>query len=415
MKAKKQIVSLNLSEAYVPNWGTWECAREQVCNAMDADKDYELISHNPNKIELITTTIPTIAELCIIGASSKRDDAEQIGQFGEGFKLSVLTALRLGGKVEVFMPGHELRFSLREVPNFDQRVLHAEILTVENSEDFCRVIVSLTAVSDVLSGRFCDRSETMVEKLKENHLRVFVKGVFIKEYEKEALWDWNLQLDLNRDRSMVDIWNIKSKIAEHLGRNGTQADFCEIMRSQKSFELNCLGGLSNWTDYKAQPEAIAAFHEVYGEKAVLSAQQDTINLSAQAKGYDVVYESSEMSGFKVPKASDIAKEHDSFEEVEIPQKFQDEFFEALETMEINAKIKLFSHESAPHILGKATVEKTIPLVWLNTNLLEPGNRAKRLATLAHELCHIDSEAGDGTQAFEYRLDELCGKLLAKLL
>ena len=157
-----------------------------------------------------------------------------------------------------------------------------------------------------------------------------------------------------------------------------------------------------------------AWKNLFGGKAVIAVTCGTTNEVAQAKGYRVVNHSTALNYFGILRASDVITKGDTFDEVEVSSKIMDEVNEALDIMEVPCAVGFFKHyDGAP--LGKAEVSKSVAYAWLNEKLALPGNRVKRLSTLAHEICHVESGASDGSMKFQYSLDELCGKLLDKLL
>lgn len=408
-------VSLNLAESYVPEWGTWEVGREQICNAIDADKNHDMKLLSSDELVLRTQSVPSIAELCIIGASTKRNSDETIGQFGEGFKLACLVTARMGGETEVMTPEGKLTFSLEKAVGIIDRVLHANIDKRKKVLEGCVIKVRLPGIGAAIQGKFCERNAVRIDKTSLSPCKVFVKGVFIQKLQVGSIWDWNIKIKVNRDRAAVDNYLFKWEIARELfDRNiFSKQDYEKVLRNDRSLEHSSIGTLYE-RDYACAPIVREAWASCYGEKAVIASSRAVVNEIAYAKGYPTVYAERELRYFGIKTADEVVSLSDEIEEVEAPQNILDECDRALDLMEIPAAVGFYKDKGSEQ-LGKAEWRDGVALAWLNDRLLKPGMRTKRLTVLAHELCHIEGRVSDGSVAFEMQLSEICGKLLAKLI
>ena len=99
---------LGMSINYCPTWGVVESVREFFQNAHDEeivnpenkmyfgyDKDSKTLLIGNKNGRLTTSTL-------LLGQSSKRDNAETIGQHGEGYKVATVVLLRNGKGVKVY-------------------------------------------------------------------------------------------------------------------------------------------------------------------------------------------------------------------------------------------------------------------------------------------------------------------------
>ncbi len=403
-------VSLNLAETYVPNWGIWEVAREVICNARDAgDHTIKIISSD--EIEVWSSKEQSISELMVIGATSKANNPETIGQFGEGFKLAALVATRLAGRFVAQTSSHSITFFLKRTKGIAARVLHADIHeATQDATTGLLVKITLPGIAAIIDGKFIDRNLVKVEKTGKK-MRLFSKGVFIQERDEESVWDWNLNLKLNRDRNQAENWELAYEISRYFRTSGTQEDFEKILTHPECFEIK---NLNLYYSSTRKDEMIAAFHAVFGQKAVLPSTRGYTNQLAIIKGFEIVNCPGNLERWGVPTADDVIPKMGGFKEVTVPAKFLAEAAEVLDILEVPAIIKFFEdfHE-APE--GEAVVDNGNIVCWLNEHLLMPGRRSLRLSTIAHELAHIKSKAGDTSINFEYSLTMFCGKLLEKLI
>lgn len=95
-----RIYDLPLARDYVRHWGLTEAIRELIQNALDSDSPFEYAFLGD--CLSITSRYTTLdAKTLILGSTSKAEDPDKIGSFGEGYKLALLVLLRLGYNVQV--------------------------------------------------------------------------------------------------------------------------------------------------------------------------------------------------------------------------------------------------------------------------------------------------------------------------
>lgn len=91
---------LTLSKDYTKNWGLQEALREIIQNAIDFSNEEEnnIMSINYDEetstLSIANNSILTKKTL-LLGYTSKEDNPNSIGCFGEGYKLSLLVLNRL--------------------------------------------------------------------------------------------------------------------------------------------------------------------------------------------------------------------------------------------------------------------------------------------------------------------------------
>jgi hypothetical protein len=406
--------SLNLAESYVPEWGAWEVGREMICNARDADPSFTLKKHGSDELELFTDTVPTLQELTVLGLSQSRDRSEAVGQFGEGFKLASLVAVRSGGGVTVLSPHGTMHFLLESVDGSPVRVLHAHFDRRTKRKSGCVISVTMPGIVEAIRRKFTDPDRSFVEKEHISDCRVYCKGVFISEIkDAPSIWDWNLNsLKINRDRAVVSGFDVRWRVSEVLRYCTDEEVWRKIFSNRQSFETNAVkSGYGGSVDSMAA--ALSAWKHTFGEKAVIASEQDVINQTAAAKGYSVVI-FDRFTDFGIPTAESVVNVSETFTEVIAPKHVRNEIEQALDLLEVPATVRFFEPGiNSP--LGQAVLEANQLLIWLSGNLLKPGNRAERLSTLAHEIAHVSSKAGDATLEFEQKLDKMVGKLLVMIL
>jgi hypothetical protein len=403
-------VNMNISENYVLEWKEWEVAREVICNAMDTGS-YKIVKLAGDHLRVSTSASPSFAELMTIGASTKMHDESKIGQFGEGFKLAALVATRMGGSLVAKTPKGTLTFALLHVEGLLERVLHANIDARRKGKEGCVVDIKLHNISNIIEGRFCDATKTMLPKYNKNALRIYNKGVFVEEREEEALFDWNLHIgNMNRDRSIINPWDVRWNVGNFLSDQPPGREAIEKMfENSNLFETKCF-----LTPYHLKDTSREIYKEVfynkYGDKAVIASRNQAINQTAYAKGYYPVPISLDFDKLRIQKAEEVVETKDSFVETFPDKKFYEEGAKIQDLLNVTAKVRFFKNfNEAPE--GQAGRNE----IWINDNLTLPGKRLERITAIAHELAHIASNAGDCTREFEAQQSEMLAKLIEKRL
>lgn len=106
-----KLYELPLSRDYVSHWGLHEAVREFIQNAIDSDSPFEF-AFEGDQLTISSRLTELSARTLLLGASSKANQTDKIGSFGEGYKIALLVLARLGLPVSVLNGG------VRWVPQF---------------------------------------------------------------------------------------------------------------------------------------------------------------------------------------------------------------------------------------------------------------------------------------------------------
>lgn len=227
-----------ISLSYVADWGPWECIRELVTNAMDADVGY--------KMGLTPATDDTGPELWIesrgnlmqkhllLGVSEKSGE-DAIGQHGEGLKLAMLVLTRLGLTAHIYTKSVEKAGYTDNVHYWNEaaRMGDTDVFAIHlNKEKCCDLQPGFTRISiadwshRLYANRFvregdprvvyCDPFGRMV--LDEHEPQLYVKGVWVSRALRGIRgtpyrFGYNLvDAKMNRDRRAISEFDVNWEV-----------------------------------------------------------------------------------------------------------------------------------------------------------------------------------------------------------
>jgi hypothetical protein len=225
-------IALSVSSDYLPGWGAYEGLRELVQNFIDSQDDSGVKGEirfeggsARGTVRLVNPGAkPLTREALLFGVTSKADRADQRGQFGEGMKVGTLALVRAGRSVTIRTQEETWSASLQASPDFGGR----KVLTFDTrkrSRGTDQVEVEIGPVSreewDQIGAAFlfmqerdnvseCDYGSMLTGA---DHLStVFAKGILVKKIEGMRYGYDLSQITLNRDRSMIDEYDVRSHV-----------------------------------------------------------------------------------------------------------------------------------------------------------------------------------------------------------
>lgn len=99
---------LSLTKDYAPHWDLVKAVKELLQNAIDSSAEFQYeFADNDSEEGLTNLTVTSIGvtlppSSLLLGSSTKQDDPQSIGKYGEGYKLALLVLTRLGYAVTVY-------------------------------------------------------------------------------------------------------------------------------------------------------------------------------------------------------------------------------------------------------------------------------------------------------------------------
>lgn len=420
-----RVYDLNISENYVPNWGAWEVGREVISNAIDADKlGYKVETPTKDQLRVSTRTKPTLAQIKFIGGGTKNNTTGTIGCFGEGIKLAAMVAARLGGNMRIRFDQYEVSYELKHDEDLGGR---SALMFVKDAPDFFDgmiVDIELEDIARAVSGKFLPASTGMgmIEKVDPEKMIIYNKGVFVAEKPAKSIYDWNLNSSINRDRNVVDFWDIGNAIAALIETKINVAMAQLLMDAPAdTFEVEIVKKHHYQLGHRAAQAFLDAVKAQHGPNVVMATDDAEANKLARRTGRTVILIDDAFRQIiqkispedRIPTSEEILTHRDRLEINYDKQYDMKDIDRLIEILETPVEVYVFEGGNAKEY-GVAEFKEGKRRVYLNSILFEPGYRSQKLATLIHEIAHVNSKASDGEFSFENELGRLAGKL-AKLL
>lgn len=222
--------NLNLTTNYCDHWGLWEAVREILQNGED-----QLTLNPENEIDVDynkSTKILTISNKdsilnrssLLFGGSTKKDDENTIGKFGEGYKIALLIFQKLGLEVVIKNYAKNERWTTEMLP--DSKYDGAEVLKVKIKKYRFRRLPDHNLSFEIKGITEEQWAEIQSKYLREQEVgetfkasskneilfnpslrgKVFINGLFVEKLKGDYLYGYNFhpsRLKLDRDRQSV--------------------------------------------------------------------------------------------------------------------------------------------------------------------------------------------------------------------
>lgn len=437
----KEQFDVNLTLQYENDrWEAWHIVREFISNALDSvggDISRVRINEEEGYFNIADSGegYPIIYAKRI-GASSKKQDENSIGQFCEGTKMAVLTCLRMG--LSVRLASQNWLIVPKSIPVEEGlEVLMFDIY--ESAEAIYGSLVSVGAlkeIKDIVESKdkyflqFSSASAlhgTMTAGIYsiDGKAKVFNKGVYIKDID--AMYSYALSISsLNRDRDLVDdntlcqqirnLWNTvdQPELIESYYKESCRAAGTNIKLKEFTYSL--------YPVYEVRDTWLEVFKRLFGAKAIISSNE-LATREALLLGFTPVQ--LDYYGRYAAESIGIAKDVDVVSDdyeiswaCNLSEKEESRlaFFKqiaGLVNMDLPKTIKVFeSYAQSDNVIGLFNTEKDE--IYLKREQLG-GNMAEILNTVLHELNHKKTGADDCDRRFADGLSSLSTNLLLELL
>ncbi|MDR1418936.1 MAG: hypothetical protein LBI86_01020 [Treponema sp.] len=138
----------HISDRWGVRWNEMETVRDFLQNFYDANPIKDIVTAYRDTTAYVYAPAEfDYRELVILG-SDKDEDSESVGQYGEGFKASLLNAMRNWGcTVECYIGSRKIRFYFKSmtIGRSEKRLVHYELSEIDPIRGSCLVVSNCTA------------------------------------------------------------------------------------------------------------------------------------------------------------------------------------------------------------------------------------------------------------------------------
>jgi hypothetical protein len=237
-----KIYELPLTRNYVAKWTPVEAVREILQNAIDyghGNLDYQTDEAN-GKIIVNSPDAFLEPRTLLLGATSKAEDKDSIGSFGEGYKIALLVLARDGVDCTVHngpyiwragfkhseMFGEEVLVIHQEEVGFDRRGVSFEISGLASGDFSTIESNTLQMQGDIGHFHRVEQGDILLDRPG----RLYVNGLFI--CETALKFGYNVKpscINLERDRQTVSGWDLQWLTKDMWNKTGLHAHVASML------------------------------------------------------------------------------------------------------------------------------------------------------------------------------------------
>lgn len=280
---------LSISSDYVSNWGIVEAVREIFQNALDEQMQNSYnkmyFSYENGELLIGNKNSRLSKKTLLLGVTSKSDDNNTIGQFGEGYKIATTVLLRLGKKVTIYNYGaREIwttrlvksrkyegalvttffvdKLMFRKVPSYDLIITISDV-SEDEYEEIKESNLHLQDLSD------CEIKESpgygrilMHERYKG---KVYVSGLYVcSNDDLKYGYDFNPdKIKIGRDRDVISSFDLAWTVSQM----ATYIADCEDTLDNASVDSDEFRYMGSFMDVSMKEHYAKKFIEEHGENA----------------------------------------------------------------------------------------------------------------------------------------------------
>jgi hypothetical protein len=452
-------ISLEYLNDEASKWNAWEMVRECVQNIMD-EAEYQADQNGGHLSEYMEIWSDykvnqerfwriwdkgrgvDLEDILFLGISGKRGTHYR-GQKGEGQLMAFLVAAR--EEIGLYMTSQDWAIEPVVVEG-KYRTLALNIYKAQKSHPGTRIFIEWNTEADEYlqnaKGYFPDlrkprkrrtytpstrsrkpkvarspSTRTLFEEKWESP-RLFVKGIFVKHID--ALFSYNLDLPLNRDRNIVSNDELLPAIESEIGDLKT---FSKILRIVKEIAIAdnryLLEGQVRQLDPVNPKQWASALRKACNSRKTVLWTNDIMAIEARLRGYEVVRIDHPVyrmvfSWGGIKHDCDVASVPDPYREcktLDTKAARRKRFLEKVgDLLKWSIDIKVFAPVKGPHTEIRNGFQEG-RICWLRYDHLRDSNLLDVLRTFIHEYGHWESGAMDNTRAFENWAFQLCADLM----
>lgn len=223
---------LTLTENYVSDWDFYDAIRELIQNGtdqeiLDTSNHFDMIYDPGEKVlRFINATSKLKINTLLLGRSSKTNNSDTVGQFGEGYKIAALVLNRIGKTFTIYNNNKNEVWTSKftNSKKWLEKILQFTVTKKEtNNKGLVIEVGNVTyweyeGIADIWLQRYEEKND--VEKIHtmygeillndELSGRIFVNGLSVNS-KNEMHYGYNFKpkyIKLERDRRTCDDWEM---------------------------------------------------------------------------------------------------------------------------------------------------------------------------------------------------------------
>lgn len=219
-------LELTIGSNYVNDWSISDAVREILQNSIDQQKtdpdNIMSIKTTGDILEIRNKTSKLTKSSLILGSSTKSDDDDTIGKFGEGYKLALIVLLRNGVDV-VIHNNHEKECWIPTIKY--SKTYKTDLLTIDIEKSWFSkpdndLVFSLQGIKNpeaIVKEVTLQRDEYEILETEFGDIligepgNIYVDGLFVSkvDYLKHSYSIKPKHLNIGRDRNLIDGFDLK--------------------------------------------------------------------------------------------------------------------------------------------------------------------------------------------------------------
>lgn len=317
MNSNTECYELTLTQNYCSDWDFNNAIRELIQNGTDQEilepnnKFKVTYDRKSEKLFLTNATSKLNINTLLLGRSSKTNNEDTVGQFGEGYKIAALVLNRLNKTFTIFNNEKNEKWESRfkNSDKWKEKIL-AFYISKNSTEDTGLVI----EVGNVSYKEYSDLYNVWIKMFDWDYLKVdtsygeiltdedligevYVNGLKV-DCNSELKYGYNFKpryIKLERDRKTCDSWNVgditSKMIAEAMVKGDIKIETVKKMVESNADDVYHLDfNTYNSNVQEVQKMLVVAFDEEYGgyKDAIPVETQEQYRLVAGYGGYPVI-------------------------------------------------------------------------------------------------------------------------------
>ena len=406
---------------YIPNWNAWHVLRELWQNAADADEEGYKVYLDGTTLVVEDNGPGLEVRHFLLGTGDKDETAR--GRWREGLPLAMLVLTRLGLTANVRSNGNVIW-------NERERLQGEEVYKIcwkrsETHRQGCRIeVLSWGESYPLYEDRFITPHDKRVvfhvndtgDILKMEEPGIFNHDIWVgpavDEQDRPFVFGYNVLASTNRDREMVDIGEVKTRIGwlwSHVGDEELWVEYLTAMKDEKAEQMAGPG----WNYIYHKDVVAQAIQRVYGKDTV-AYTTDAWKREATYRGATVIeLPRSWEKLFKTTVGTDqdfvYASQKKTIEKVRINQLSDKEKY-ILRGLQREAGKMYCGCKVIPVIFENHTIvgQAAGHTIYVARHVLDDAETA--MAILVHELAHVLYNTKDATPEHQQAIERVGAKI-----